>query len=250
MASKFLLSDIILQMTNKKILIIEDESSIRETIVYNLKKEGYSVLTASDGDTGLWICRRKNPDLVILDLMIPKIPGEKVCSILREEKNFVPILILSAKDRTTDKITGLEIGADDYLTKPFSLEELIARIKALLRRSEDFISKEQPKQSLPALKLNNLIINFEGCEIIKNKQKINISRKELELLKILIKNSNKVLTREILISKVWGDDFYGDDKTLDVHIRWLREKIEDNPGKPQYIRTIRGIGYKFILGKN
>jgi len=237
-------------MTNKKILIIEDEPSIRETIAYNLKKEGYQVFTAFDGEMGLWLVRKKFPDLVILDLMIPKIPGEKVCSILREEKNFVPILILSAKDRTTDKITGLEIGADDYLTKPFSLEELIARVKALLRRSEDFISKEQPEPSLPVLKLNNLIINFESCEIIKNKQKINISRKELELLKILIKNSNKVVTRKILINKVWGDDFYGEDKTLDVHIRWLREKIEDNPGKPQYIKTVRGIGYKFILGKN
>lgn len=226
----------------QKILVVDDEQPILESLSYNLKKEGYQVYTARDGDTALKLARTILPDLIILDLMLPGLSGIEVCKILQKEERNIPVIMLTAKDREIDKVIGLEIGADDYVTKPFSLPELIARVKAVIRRTK--LAKDKKYES-EIVKIDTLVIDFSRYKVwVKNKE-VYLSPKEFELLKVLVRNSGRVLTRDMLLDYVWGDNFKRDDKTLDVHIRWLREKIEKDPSSPDLILTIRGVGYKF-----
>jgi DNA-binding response OmpR family regulator len=227
-----------------KILITEDDLNLRETIKYNLVKEGYEVAVAADGAEALEVARKEKPDLIILDIMLPKIDGFEVCRILRKEMS-VPIIMLTARTEETDKIVGLDVGADDYMTKPFSIRELLARVRALLRRT---------KISNPAICEVNTIITLGNIEIDSSRHRVTLdgttlelTAKEFDLLVFLAQNKSLVFTREQLLAKVWGYDFAGDTRTVDVHIRWLRQKIEKDPANPQYILTVRGTGYKLEI---
>jgi DNA-binding response OmpR family regulator len=224
-----------------KVLIVEDDANLLETIKYNLRKEGYDVVTASDGVMALEVARREKPDILILDIMLPKLNGFEVCRILRKEMTF-PILMLTAKVDETDKIVGLEIGADDYMTKPFSMRELMARIRAMLRRVK---MTEVPSAKEPAsIKKGNLEIDIARHHAALSGTTLELSPKEFDLLAFLAKNNGLVFSREQLLEKVWGYDFAGDTRTVDVHIRWLRQKIEADASHPQYLVTVRGTGYK------
>lgn len=227
-------------MPNEKILIIDDESNIVELIKYNLEMNGYKVLYAYDGNEGLNIAREQKPDLILLDIMLPKMDGFDVCKEIKKDKDIehIPVIMLTAKGEEFDKILGLELGADDYITKPFSVRELLARIKAVMRRNK----KEENSQ---VIKLDNLIIDFDKHEVLKSGKKVDLTLKEFELLRLLILNKGKVLTRDFLLDKIWGYEYYGETRTVDVHVRHLRQKIEDDDKNPRYIETIRGIGYKF-----
>ena len=225
----------------KRILIIEDEASISDIIKFNLIKEGYQVETAYDGQEGL----RKaleNPDLILLDVMLPLMDGFQVCKKVRETSN-TPILMLTAKEEEVDKVLGLELGADDYITKPFGMRELIARIKANIRRS-DFM---EDKLNAPAdvQTFGNLEIDMNRYEVRKNGTALDLTLREFELLKYLAEHEDKVFSREQLLEEVWGYEYYGDIRTVDVTVRRLREKLEDDPSEPRYIMTKRGIGYHF-----
>jgi DNA-binding response OmpR family regulator len=226
----------------KQILIIDDEPMIVESVSYNLKQEGYEVLTALDGDTGLQLAQTKDIDLILLDLMLPGINGLEICRQIRQQSS-IPIIMLTAKEGEIDRVLGLELGADDYVTKPFSMRELLARIKSVLKRT----ILVGPGMAEPAkfIKTGNLQIDLLGHEVTVKEQVINLSSKEYELLRIMASHPGQVLSREQLLNLVWGNDFYGDSRTVDVHIRWLREKIEADPGEPEYILTVRGVGYKF-----
>ena len=227
------------------ILIVEDEISLRETLAYNLDKQGYKVITARDGYQALDYARQKKPSLIIMDLMIPGIDGMDVTRILRSETN-IPILMLTARSEEIDKILGLEIGADDYITKPFSMRELLTRVKTALRRvrmNQFDHDTEEPK--LDVLIIGNLIINQDRHEVKINGQLLDIKPKEYELLLYFAQHIGQVLTRERLLERVWGWQFSGGTRTVDVHIRWLREKIETNPGNPKRLITVRGVGYRF-----
>ncbi|HEX2954566.1 MAG TPA: response regulator transcription factor [Bacillota bacterium] len=224
----------------KKILIVEDEPNIAETVAYSLEKEGYKVTVCGDGKVGLEQIFRDDPDLVILDLMLPGMDGMEVCRQVRR-KSEVPIIMLTAKEDEIDRVLGLELGADDYITKPFSLRELTARVKTVLRRSG---RSESPPTEEETIKIGNLQIDMLGHEVRVDGKKIDLSVKEYEVLKLLATNAGRVLSRDLLLDRIWGADFYGDQRTVDVHIRWLREKIEEDPGNPQYILTVRGTGYK------
>ena len=227
---------------SSKILIIDDEPMIVESVSYNLKQEGYEVLTALDGDTGLQLAQTKDIDLILLDLMLPGINGLEICRQIRQQSS-VPIIMLTAKEGEIDRVLGLELGADDYVTKPFSMRELLARIKSVLKRTVPV----GPGMVEPTkvIKTGNLQIDLMGHEVTVKDQVINLSSKEYELLRIMASHPGQVLSREQLLNLVWGNDFYGDSRTVDVHIRWLREKIEIDPGVPEYILTVRGVGYKF-----
>jgi two-component system response regulator VicR len=225
----------------KRILIIEDEASISDIIKFNLIKEGYQVETAYDGQEGL----RKaleSPDLILLDVMLPLMDGFQVCKKVRETSN-TPILMLTAKEEEVDKVLGLELGADDYITKPFGMRELIARIKANIRRS-DFM---EDKLNAPAdvQTFGNLEIDMNRYEVRKNGTALDLTLREFELLKYLAEHEDKVFSREQLLEEVWGYEYYGDIRTVDVTVRRLREKLEDDPSEPRYIMTKRGIGYHF-----
>jgi two-component system OmpR family response regulator len=224
-----------------KILIVEDDRNLLDTLKYNLRKEGYNAVTAADGAEALDVARREKPDLIILDIMLPKLSGFEVCRILRKEMT-VPILMLTAKAEEVDKIVGLEIGADDYMTKPFSMRELLARIGAMLRRTE--MAKVQPQPELKLLKIGDLEIDVGRHQAFLKGVALELSPKEFDLLALLAENKGFVFSREQLLEKVWGYDYAGETRTVDVHIRWLREKIEDNPAKPKRLVTIRGTGYK------
>ena len=225
------------QDDQKSILIVEDDETLQETLAYNLSKEGYNVSTASDGQTGLEIARNQPFDLIVLDVMLPELDGLSVCRILRREMD-VAIIMLTARSSEIDKIIGLDSGADDYVTKPFSLGELLARIRAALRR--------KPKSTTPQhLQSGDLALDLVGRRAYKEKQELNLSHKEFDLLAELMRNQGMVLSRDLLLTKVWGYDYYGESRTVDVHIRWLREKIEENPSKPERITTVRSIGYRF-----
>lgn len=226
----------------RRILIIDDEPMILESVSYNLKQEGYEVITAQNGETGLKLAQRETVDLILLDLMLPGMNGMEICRILRQSSE-VPIIMLTAKEGEIDRVLGLELGADDYVTKPFSMRELMARVRTVLKRTGS--GGGNPDQSKPIL-IDDIKIDWSGHEVAVKGIPVNLSSKEFELLKILVNHSGQVLTREQLLSLVWGDDFYGDDRTVDVHIRWLREKLEENPGEPKYIVTVRGAGYKFV----
>jgi two-component system alkaline phosphatase synthesis response regulator PhoP len=229
---------------SKAILIVEDEVSITTLLKYNLEKAGFRVLTAYDGKEGLEIAINKLPDLILLDLMLPTMDGMEVCKELRRQKKYIPIIMLTARDDELDKVLGLELGADDYMTKPFSPREVIARVKAVLRRFAP-IESDQEKIENNSLQFGNLVVYPERFDAFLNGEALEITPKEFELLVYLIENKNRVLTREHLLSAVWDYDFVGDSRIVDVHISHLREKIEENSRKPKYIKTIRGIGYKF-----
>lgn len=232
---------------SSRILLIEDEELIRNMIALNLEEEGYEVIKASNGREALNILESQhlrgsenNIDMVILDLMLPEVNGLDICRLLRHRGNMIPILILSAKAAETDRVLGLEVGADDYLTKPFSMKELVARCRALLRRN-----------SLNTLTLNSvrqfkdITMLANECRVIVRGEEVNLSPKEYRLLELFMTYPKRVWDREHLIENIWGADFLGDTKTVDVHIRWLREKLEKDPSNPEYLITVRGFGYRF-----
>ena len=222
-----------------KILVVEDEASFSDALSYVLTKEGYEVVVADTGDGAIATFDKVGADLVLLDLMLPGLSGTEVCRQLRGRSN-VPIIMLTAKDTEVDKVVGLELGADDYVTKPYSKAELIARIKAVLRRQSDL-----PESIDPVLVAGPVRIDVERHQVNVNNESISLPLKEFELLEFLVRNSGRVLTRAQLIDRVWGSDYFGDTKTLDVHVKRLRAKIETDPANPVFIQTIRGLGYKF-----
>lgn len=229
-------------MESKKILIIEDEKTISDIIQFNLTKEGFEVETAYDGKDGLEKALNGKPDLILLDLMLPLVDGFQVCKRVREVSN-VPILMLTAKEEEVDKVLGLELGADDYITKPFGMRELIARIKANIRRVDLMSSMQSAPSNVK--EFGNLTIDLNRYEIRKNGQVLELTLREFELLKYLAERENRVFSREQLLEEVWGYEYYGDIRTVDVTVRRLREKLEDDSSNPQYIMTKRGIGYYF-----
>ena len=224
---------------NEKILVVDDEESILELVAFNLTQAGYRVLTTKDGLEGLALARQEKPDLIVLDVMLPGLDGLEICRVLRKE-TAIPILMLTARKTESDKVIGLDLGADDYLTKPFSPRELVARIKAVLRRS----GKEE-LSSPDSIERGVLVINSAKHELFVRGEKIDLTFKEFELLKLLAAHPGRVFTREYLLERLWDDGMYSDSRTIDVHIRHLREKIEVNSGVPEYIVTVRGLGYKF-----
>jgi len=225
-----------------KILIVEDESSFSEAIAFLLGKEGFESEIAENGRAALELFKKNHYDLILLDLMIPEVSGIDVCRAIRTTSP-VPIIMLTAKDSEVDKVVGLELGADDYVTKPYSSRELVARIKAVMRRGTPDDSGIDSNSSIQAA--GRIRMDIERHQVTVNEILINLPLKEFELLEFLMRNSGRVLTRGQLIDRVWGGDYYGDTKTLDVHIKRLRSKIEDDPANPLLIQTIRGLGYKF-----
>jgi DNA-binding response OmpR family regulator len=224
-----------------KILVVEDDRNLVDTLKYNLHKEGYNAITALDGAEALDIARREKPDLIILDIMLPKLSGFEVCRILRKETT-TPILMLTAKDEEIDKVVGLEIGADDYMTKPFSMRELLARVGAMLRRSK--ITGMPPGSEEVILQVGDIKVEIGRHKASKGTTMLELTPKEFDLLAFLATNKGLVFSRDRLLEKVWGYDFAGDTRTVDVHIRWLRQKIEADPNHPKYLVTVRGTGYK------
>lgn len=238
---------------NPKVLVVEDEPALLDTLEYNLTKQGYRVSTAKDGLKALEIARSVDPDLMILDVMLPGLDGFEVCRILRQEKSL-PILFLTAKADEIDKIVGLEVGADDYLTKPFSMRELMARVKALLRRvrlvREEVTATHQENNSqadfpLERMVFTDLIIDLSRREVFFREVVFHLKPKEFELLVFMARNRGIVLSRDLILERVWGWDYDGGSRTVDVHVRWLREKIEDDPANPMRLVTVRGVGYRF-----
>lgn len=232
-----------------RVLIVEDEDLIRETIAIALAEEGYEVFTAEDGRKGLELISKAEPghteaivfDLVILDLMLPYVNGLDLCRLIRHEGGGVPILMLSAKGTETDRVVGLEVGADDYLTKPFGMRELIARCRALMRRHR----RSQLQAQETALRFHEIVLYPQECRVTIRGEEINLSPKEFRILELFMSHPRRVWSREQLIERIWGPDFMGDSKTVDVHIRWLREKLELDPSRPEYLLTVRGFGYRF-----
>ncbi len=224
----------------EKILVVDDEATMVDIIRYSLEKEGYSVVTAQDGEEALKLARQEKPDLVVLDIMLPQIDGYEVCRTLCVEQGM-PIIMVTAKDELFDKVVGLEIGADDYLTKPFSPRELVARVRAHLRRNKK--SRNTPPVS--DLAIGELSISTERREVTRRSKRIELTPKEFDVLSYLVSNRNRVVTREKLLDDVWGYDYYGDNKIVNVTVARLREKLEDDPSHPRYVTTVRGAGYMF-----
>jgi two-component system alkaline phosphatase synthesis response regulator PhoP len=229
--------------SGQKILIVEDEPDIRKLVNYNLAQERFKVLEAADGEQALKIVRREKPNLVILDLMLPGLSGIEVCKILRDkpETAKLPILMLTAKAGEADRVVGLEMGADDYLAKPFSPRELVARVRAILRRSAAAASAE----SLPSYEKGGLKIDFTTYEVFARGRHVKLTLKEFELLRFLVQNPNRVLSRDQLLDRVWGGETFITPRTVDVHIRRLRKAVEKDDSNPKWILTLRGVGYKF-----
>jgi len=229
------------------ILVVEDDTSLRETLAYNLTRQEYTVEAVGDGLAALETARKVHPDLVLLDLMLPGLDGFEVCRILRQEMN-IPILILTARDEEIDRVIGLEIGADDYITKPFSMRELMARVKAHLRR-ERLIREEvsaQPEAALQdVLRFGNLTLDLTRREVLLEEKPLALKPKEFDLLLFLAQHRRQALSRQFLLERVWGWEFGGGTRTVDVHVHWLRQKIEADPSKPSRIITVRGSGYRF-----
>lgn len=219
-----------------KLLLVEDDQTLRETLAYNLARENYQVIETGSGVTALDLARQHKPDLVVLDIMLPDLDGLTVCRALRHEFD-VPVVLLTARSGEVDRIVGLDSGADDYIVKPFALGELLARLRAVLRRGKRELSTK--------LESGDLALDIVGHRAWRGDQSLNLTPKEFDLLAELIRHKGAVLTRDLLLQRVWGFDFGGDTRTVDVHIRWLREKIEDDPANPTRIETVRGIGYRF-----
>ena len=228
-------------MPDNKILVVEDDHNLLDTLKYNLHKEGYDVVAAIDGAEALDIARSERPDLIILDLMLPKLSGFEVCRILRKDMT-TPILMLTAKAEEVDKVVGLEIGADDYMTKPFSLRELLARVRAILRRAK--MAETKPSVEEILIKAGDIEVDIARHQVLKGKTVLELTPKEFDLLAFMVRNKGFVFNRDQLLEKVWGYDYAGDSRTVDVHIRWLRQKIEADPGNPERLITVRGAGYK------
>jgi DNA-binding response OmpR family regulator len=233
------------------IFVVEDEPSLQETLVYSLEKQGYHVEAAGDGRSALEAARRLQPDLIVLDIMLPELDGVEVCKTLRRENFQFPIIMLTARDDEIDRVVGLEVGADDYLTKPFSMRELMARVKAQLRRTQvireelEKIKTDRPLTQQETLTFDNLTINLTRREVILNGTPLALKPQEYDLLKFFAEHKGHMLSREFVLERVWGWDYVGDSRTVDVHVRWLRQKIESDSANPTRIVTVRGGGYRF-----
>ena len=230
-------------MAGESILVVDDEEHILELIKFNLEKNGYKVITSTNGIEALELVRKELPQLLLLDLMLPGMDGYDVCKEIRKDNSIssTPIIMLSAKGEELDKILGLELGADDYITKPFSVRELLARVKAMLRRTTIQIIDK-------TYRFGNILIDFEKHEVLKDGEKVELTLKEFELLEMLTKNKGRVMTRDFLLDEIWGYEYIGETRTVDVHIRHLRQKIEVDDKNPKHIETVRGIGYRFSIG--
>jgi len=231
---------------SEKILVVEDEPALQETLAYNLTRQGYEVKTAGDGQAALDIARKEQPDLIVLDIMLPVLDGFEVCRILRKKMN-TPVIMLTARDDEIDRVIGLEIGADDYLTKPFSMREFLARVKAQLRRVR-MVREEMEDESQVAhekLTFDNLTLDMTRREVLIAGKPVAVKPKEFDLLLFLARHRGQVLSRDLILERVWGWDFSGGSRTVDVHVRWLRKKIEEDPANPQRIVTVRSRGYRF-----
>jgi two-component system, OmpR family, response regulator RegX3 len=223
-----------------KVLVVEDEPSLVEALEFGLAEEGFEVVAANDGESSLALFDRERPDIVLLDLMLPELSGTEVCKRIRT-RSTTPIIMLTARDSEVDKVVGLEVGADDYVTKPFSMRELIARVRAVLRRT----GEDHGDTDTKAVEVSAVRVDPERYEVSVRGQTVELPPKEFALLELLVRNAGRVLTREVLIDRIWGADYVGDTKTLDVHIKRLRGRIEQDPHEPQLIQTVRGVGYKF-----
>ncbi len=232
-------------MAKSKILVVDDENHILELVKFNLEKEGYQVETASDGRSALTAVEARHPDLIVLDVMLPEIDGFEVCRTLQKNSDTceIPIIMLTARAEEIDKVLGLELGADDYITKPFSPRELIARVKARLRRVVK--NTQTKKETAEVIRINEMVIDPDKYAVYLGDVKLDLTPKEFELLRMLAQNCGRVLTRDFLLEKIWGYDYAGDTRTVDVHIRHIRQKMESQPIEFQCIETIRGVGYKF-----
>ena len=229
------------------ILIVEDELALRETLSYNLKKDGFTVEAVGDGRSALESARKLKPDLILLDIMLPELDGFEVARMLRKEMS-TPILMLTARDDEIHRVVGLEVGADDYLTKPFSMRELMARVKAQLRRTriiQEELARSTPEARHSMRTFGDLVINLTRREVTLNGEPVQLKPQEYELLVFFAEHKGQMLSREFILERVWGWDFIGDSRTVDVHVRWLRQKIEEEPGEPKRIVTVRGGGYRF-----
>lgn len=225
-----------------KVLVIEDEETLLHNLADKLRGEGFTVITATEGESGLQKIRSDNPELIVLDIMLPGLDGLSICRMVRNDAAtaHIPIIMLTARGTEVDKIVGLESGADDYVVKPFGLGEFLARVRAVLRRSPGRQMLQQDE-----LVSNDLRLNLTGRRVFKDSEEIKLSNKEFDLLAELMRNRSAVLSRDLILTKVWGYDYFVDKRTVDVHIRWLREKIEDDPSNPRRIVTVRGVGYRF-----
>ena len=233
-------------LQDSRILLVEDDKSIRLTVSETLSSEGFRVSSFKDGLSALDFINndiKKDVDLIILDLMLPGLNGLELCRKIRNDEDYTPILILSAKDNESDRVLGLEVGADDYLTKPFGLNELIARSRALIRRSKR--DKKYIEKSQTVIEFNHIKMFLEECRVTSFDKEITLSPKEFKLLELFMKNPKRVWSRDLILEKIWEIDFIGDTKTVDVHVRWLREKLEEDPSAPKFLKTVRGFGYKF-----
>ncbi len=226
-----------------KVIIVEDEESLARNLAEKLRSDGFNVVTSNDGEDGLEKIRSEHPDLIVLDIMLPRLDGLSICRIVRHDANtaHIPIIILTARGTEVDKIVGLESGADDYIVKPFSLGEFLARVRAVMRRPTTLGRPVAQDEMIS----NNLRLSLTGRRFFKEEDEIKLSNKEFDLLAELMRNRGAVLSRDLILTKVWGYDYFVDKRTVDVHVRWLREKIEDDPSNPSRIVTVRGVGYRF-----
>lgn len=230
-------------MADSKVLVVEDEENLLEALKYNLERDGYTALTATDGERGLSLAREHRPDLVILDIMLPQLDGLEVCRILRRESDM-PIIMLTAKGEEVDRVVGLELGADDYITKPFSMRELLARLRTVLRRTRGG-GHGEPLPSQEVLTSGDLVVDLASHTVTLAGRELEMKPREFDLLALLVANKGRAFTRDQILERLWGQDYIGDTRTVDVHIRWIRQKLETVPGSPNRIVTIRGVGYRF-----
>ena len=228
----------------RKVLIVDDERSIVDILKYNIEKDGTKAICAYDGKEGLRLARTEDPDVILLDVMLPEMDGFEVCRTLRAECNNVPIIMITAREEETDKVFGLDLGADDYITKPFSMRELLARVRTNMRRAASMLPA-QPGSDADVIRAKDLVIDRARRSVSRNGHEIELTQREYELIKYLAENPGKVMSREELMSAVWQYDYFGDLRAVDVAVRRLREKVEDNPSEPQYVITKRGAGYYF-----